>query len=150
MNYLIDSNIIIGYLKRAFPRDITKFLSHLNVERNAIFCTCDIVLAEVRGGLAEGEFAEVKAFLMDLKYFPSNQHVALLAGRFFYTLSARGERIPLADCLIASTAHWFDATIVTGDKNHFQRLEAYIYLFCICDMTAVCFPTGRLLQNVER
>lgn len=126
MNYLLDSSIIIGYLKRVFPKEMSAFLSQLNVNRDTTFCICDMVLAEVRGGLDAREFQNVAPFLQDLKYLPSHSQIALKGGEFFYTLSHQGERIPLADCLIGATAQWHETVVVTSDKKHFQKLETYI------------------------
>ena len=115
--------LIIQYTKNAFPQKIEEFLSRLKVRNDASFCTSDMVLAEVRSGLSEKDFQEVRVFLADLTYLACNAEISLFAGKLFYNLARRGETIPLANCLIAAVAEFYNGVVVTSDKRHFQKLE---------------------------
>ena len=64
---------------------------------------------------AEGDLARFNG--LDLNY-----NVAKLAAKIDADLTRKGEQIGYADVLIGATAHFYQLTLLTRNKNHFERI----------------------------
>lgn len=71
----------------------------------------------------DDELATILEFLSRLYVLPVDGEIALLAGELSAELISRGERIEAEDVLIAATAVKNDASILTRNVDHFERLE---------------------------
>lgn len=85
--------------------------------------TCGIVLAEFARGLGETKReVEILEILENHEYLETIKEVFVYAGQLSRKLDRKRLKIPLTDCLIAATAIFYGATLVTGDP-HFKRFE---------------------------
>jgi tRNA(fMet)-specific endonuclease VapC len=124
MKYLIDSDWIIEHLRGVSA--VTKKLDEFAPSGMAISV---ISLAELYEGVylsknpAQSQVF-LNAFLMsELKVLGVNEGVCKIFGRQRSKLRKQGNLIDNFDLLIASTALYYGLTILTNNRNHFERIE---------------------------
>lgn len=120
-SYIFDSNFLIDYSKGEEPK-LFNFVEDLK-QKAALFCTCDIVLAEYTAGLSHEQHKRVSEFIMSLYYLPSSRKIAEEAGQIYYRFFEKGRVTPLSDCFIAALAKSRGAIIVTRDRKHFKNFS---------------------------
>ena len=119
-NFLIDSDIIIWYLKGREKE--AKFLEELSKKGDLFFSV--VTIAEIRVGLTKEAIkviAELKNIFVPLAITPE---VAELAGLF-----KQKYRLDIADMFIAATAAVNSLTLVTYNKKHFLMPAVKLYTF---------------------
>ena len=114
MNYLIDSDIVIWYLKDREKE--VNLLKQLELKGNVLISV--VTITEVRAGL----YKEVSIIIKLLQeYFlpiPVNSQIAELAGEF-----RQKYNLGIADMLIAATAVITQSKLITYNKKHFPMKE---------------------------
>ena len=122
MNYLLDTNIVIGLSKgRAEAR-----VRLANVPAQAVLLS-PVVLCELEFGIAKSQRPEANraAFallLANLQVVDFNARVAVHYGRIRAVLEAAGTPIGPNDLLIAAHALSLGATLVTDNLREFARV----------------------------
>jgi predicted nucleic acid-binding protein len=120
MRYLLDANVLIGWLKGRAPAP--ELLEELN-SRGDILAVNAISLAEIFSGLREDDVEVAEAFMAPLQYWEMDAGVARLAGQLRYRYARLGRPLSVADCLLAAHAIIEDATLVTGNVRDFPMPE---------------------------
>ena len=118
--YLLDTDSIINFLG-GIPTTV-RLLENLE-EQGDIFCTCDIVIAEVYAGVQPKHREAAGQFLSSLQFLPTSAHAAQQAGAWRYAYAQRGATLPTTDCLIAATAVAHGAALVTGNTKDYPEEE---------------------------
>lgn len=110
--YLLDTDAVIDFLKGVLPSmDLVKEIHG----RGDDLCVCDIVVAEVYGGLPPTPSQEAAEFLERCRYLTTGRDTARQAGQWRNAYRARGRVLSITDALIAATAREHQAIVVTGD-----------------------------------
>lgn len=113
---IIDTDVLI---------DATRGL----VDSLAFFDKCEsdisisvITLAEIYTGFRSDKEEKLAMDFCNLfERIEVNEEIAILAGRFRKKYG-KSHGVGMADCVIAATAHYEDATLVTLNKKHFPML----------------------------
>jgi tRNA(fMet)-specific endonuclease VapC len=118
--YLLDSDAVIGFLN-GVPTSI-RLVKDLYRQGDTI-CTCAVVIAEVHSGLKPHELPEGDNILRPMQFLPSAPQIGRQAGRWRYEFARQGVQLSAQDCLIAATAHYHRATLITGNTRQFPMTE---------------------------
>lgn len=127
MTYLLDTNIIIDYLR---GREGVVELVKSKISEG--FGVSTISMAELYHGA--GKSSKPKENVLRLKEFVGIPMIELLEvdnrvaceyGVLMSKLEKKGIKIAAVDLLIAATAKCFKLKIITRDKKHFARLVKF-------------------------
>jgi len=123
MRYLIDTDWVIHHLNGRL--DISQRLQALQPEGLGLSV---IVLAELYEGIyysrdAEQSEQKLNDFLESVILVGMDEETAKIFGRERGRLRAAGMMIGDMDLLIAATALQYDLTLLTNNRNHFERIE---------------------------
>lgn len=77
----------------------------------------------VRSGTPQAKRERILDVLETKHVVDADQAVMRKAGKLSGELITRGERIEREDCIIAATALLNDEPVVTGNVNHFERVD---------------------------
>ncbi len=124
MRYLIDTDWVIHHLNGR--PDIIKRLQALQPEGLGLSV---IVLAELYEGVyysrdPEQSERKLNDFLESVTLVGIDEETATVFGRERGRLRATGLMIGDMDLLIAATALQYDLTLLTNNRNHFERIES--------------------------
>jgi len=121
--YLIDTNILIHYL-----RGKTEAINFLENAEMPLYIS-SINVAELYAGVREGdEKTLLKNFVAAFDIVFVNGEIAKRAGLFKRDY-AKTHGVGLADALIAASAEFVQATLVTQNVKHFPMLSRIIAPF---------------------
>ena len=117
MKYLIDSDVLIGYLK-----NVEKYRGVLDKIDDKDKSTSVINIGEILEGFPENKYQQFKEFtesftILGLNWEEMSEFAKLRAG-----LRKEGNLIDNMDLLIAATCLVNKLTLITGNVKHFQRL----------------------------
>ncbi len=123
MRYLIDTDWVIHHLNGRL--DISQRLQALHPEGLGLSV---IVLAELYEGIyysrdTEQSEQKLNDFLESVILVGMDEETAKIFGRERGRLRAAGMMIGDMDLLIAATALQYDLTLLTNNRNHFERIE---------------------------
>jgi len=122
MEYLIDTNIVIYFLKGKYY--IKDKIRQIGLDK----CTIsEITLAELYYGAEKSDFPEdnikiINDFIDDITIIPIFNSIQIF-GKEKARLRKIGKIISDFDLLIGSTAIAYDLTMVTRNTSEFERLE---------------------------
>ena len=122
MNYLVDTDWVVDYLKGRPP--IVTRLSVLALDGLAVSL---ITYGEIYEGIYYGRNsaqheAGFRNFLRGVVLLPLDQAIMRRFARVRGELRSRGQLIGDPDLLIAATALHFDLTLLTHNVRHFGRI----------------------------
>ena len=128
MNYLLDTKALIAFFNNEEGADRVEAILNEIDENEADGCISAITVTEffyiysrlVGERVARERIEQLK--LSNLKIIPINEEIAMKAGE--YKIRA----IPIADALIAASAHFVDAPVVTDDE-HFEKVGVRVLRF---------------------
>ena len=126
---LLDTDILSEVLKGMNPQVLSKANTYLQ----AFGCyTISVitVMEIVRGWHRLQREDRVQRFLSVLpttEVLQVETHTAELAGRMYADLQRTGQLIGVADSIIAATALQDGLTLVTGNQQHYQRIQSQGY-----------------------
>ena len=128
MKYILDTKALIAFFNNEEgAKNVEKILKEIDENKAEGFVSA-ITLTEIyylysreRGeDFAKRKIEQIK--LSNLKMVVIDDEMAIKAG--VYKIKA----IPIADALIAASAYFVDATVVT-DGEHFEKLDAEVVKF---------------------
>ena len=128
MKYILDTKALIAFFNNEEgAKNVEKILKEIDENKAEGFVSA-ITLTEIyylysreRGeDFAKRKIEQIK--LSNLKMVVIDDEIAIKAG--VYKIKA----IPIADALIAASAYFVDATVVT-DGEHFEKLDAEVVKF---------------------
>ncbi len=122
MQYLIDTNICIYYMKGLF--DLNKKFTQVGLVNCFI---SDITLAELKFGVENSQNTEknrkvLENFLTGMQIIPIFQAIDTYA-KEKARLRKKGTPVDEFDLLIGSTAIAYNLTLVTNNFKHFDRIK---------------------------
>lgn len=118
--YLIDTCVLIAWFSKRTAA-VTRAIVYQHIkEQDSILYICGLVLAEFYRGIEKKEAEHYSSLLDEFPYLPSARSVYENAGLAGYQLQKNGKNIPLGDNIIAETAKYYKAKLVTHD-NHFKK-----------------------------
>lgn len=127
MKYLIDTNIVISYL-----RNKEVIITKVRESIKAGYGISSISLAELFLGAEKSlhvkyNYQKITKFLKipEVKELKVDKRVAQEYGKIMAKLEKKGIRLAPIDVLIAATAKANNLTILTEDKQHFPRLKDF-------------------------
>lgn len=117
MTLLVDSNIVIDFLKR--PTDKMKAVFN---EHNTFLC--GIVIAEVlTGARNDNDFRRIQETLLEFPLLDFDNEWWCYVGSLLYTLRKSGIKVPFGDIMISVIALKSGCAIWTLDK-HFEMIRS--------------------------
>jgi predicted nucleic acid-binding protein len=120
VNYLLDTNFIIGLLRGSEPYWV--YLESLLGQ--GVPSVSTITRAEIYAGCHPTEESDTSALLQQFDPIPVDASVGDLAGRYVYQFARRGITLHLEDTLIGATAVCEGLILITQNINHFPMLHA--------------------------
>ena len=126
---LLDTDILLEVLK---AKNSTVVASATAYQAAFSELTISVVtVMEIAQGFQKMKQAEaLETFLDGLKatrILVFDQPCAEMAGRIYGDLERVGQRVGRADAMIAATALQYRLTLVTGNTEHYQRIQALGY-----------------------
>ncbi len=117
---LLDTNVLVGIL-RGDAKLAARFSEH-----SGDIAIPAMVLGELNYGTEKSSNPErnrlaVQELLEALPVMHTTDEIMALFGKLKALLALRGEIVADADLLIAATALFYDATLVTANVRHFSR-----------------------------
>ena len=125
-NILIDTDILIDFLRG--KKKVKEFLLSV-AEENTLYCSV-ITVAEIYAGMREEEKEQTDDLLGSLNIVEINRAIAEKAGRYRHQI--RRQQLELDDCMIAASAFYVKALLVTGNGKHYP----------MSDIEKTVIPTG--------
>lgn len=126
---LLDTDILSEILKAKNTVIVSKAVEYKeNFEKFTI--SVITVLEIVKGFHKVGRADALKKFLDSLhaiEVIPFDEKCSITAGRMFADLEKTGQLIGRADPMIAAIAIEHDLTLVTGNTDHYDRLQKLGY-----------------------
>ena len=125
--YLLDTNACIAFINQRENPVKAKILEHLEQ-----ICLCDIVQMELYYGAYKSQYVAKNLAKLDefFSLFPSlgfNHKVGKLAGKIRANLAQKGTPIGAYDVIIASTALFYNKTLITHNVKEFQRVDGLLW-----------------------
>jgi len=119
---LLDTNVLVGILRgdRGLARKFREFVGDLAIPA--------MVLGELHYGVAKSSNParnrlSVMELVEALPVMHTTDEIMVLYGNLKASLAQRGKIVEDADLLIAATAIFYDATLVTANTRHFSRFN---------------------------
>ena len=122
--FLLDTTVIIDVLRdrQHRPRQLMELLRSGN-----ILACCPVNIAEIYAGMRPREEAATEALLDSLQMLPILPDVARLTGKLKQEYSKKGAPLNLADAMIAATAIYHRAVLITDNLRHFPMPELTLH-----------------------
>ena len=127
MSYLIDTNIVIDYLKGVKP--VVDKISEV-LEDNlqiSVISLAELYYGAEKSGNPKGNVQKIETFLSvpEIETLTLHQGIVKEYGSLMNKLDRAGIKLAEMDVLIAATAKHRQAIILTLDKKHFPRLRKF-------------------------
>lgn len=119
---LLDTTVFIDYL-RGKPEAKHFILNTLNGNKDTVISV--ITISELWAGVKnEEDEKRHKVILSNIKKIPVDINIAYLAGKIQHKFIINHDlSVSIADCIIAATAEYLHADIVTRNIKHFQKIS---------------------------
>lgn len=122
--YCLDTDVLSAVIKRDPPLHLIRRLARTPAAEQA---TTSVTLGELLYGVARRESPQLSARVREFiasagLIFAFDERAAEHYGPLRAALEKRGDRLAEADLRIASIVLARDATLVTGNVRHFQRV----------------------------
>jgi tRNA(fMet)-specific endonuclease VapC len=126
---LLDTDILSEVLKGVNRQVLLRSNAYLKTF-GSFTVSVVTVMEIVRGWHRLQREDRVQRFLLGLsetEVLPVDSATAVLAGRIYADLQRTGQLIGVADSIIAATALQQNLILVTGNQNHYLRIQGEIY-----------------------
>ncbi len=120
---LLDTDAVADHLNGI--RSTTKILDRA-LAAGDVLATNAIVFTEVISGSPPERRAAAQDFLGGLYFLEMPAQAARQAGEIRYAAARRGVTLGVPDVLIATTALYYGASVVTGNVRHYQQMAVSI------------------------
>ena len=118
MRYVLDSTLLIDHANGDAPA--AELLKRLFSEGHELF-TCDVITCETLSRGESRNLRRIRALLDALEYVATSPLAERWAGESRRKRHLSGGRRALADALIAGVAQGLTATVVTRNRQDFER-----------------------------
>ncbi len=126
---LIDTDILSEILKRR-DRSVVGRAREYRGRYGRFTLSAATVMEVVRGLCRLDAHTQLEFFLGSLneaQVLPVDEEIAILAGRIDGALSKARQQIGINDVLIAATAMHYGLALVTGNSEHYERIDKVGY-----------------------
>ena len=126
---LIDTDILSEILKKR-DQAVAGRAREYRARHGRFTLSAATVMEVVRGLCRLDAHKQLEFFLdslADAEVLPVDEDVAVLAGRIDGALLKTGQKIGINDILIAATAMHFGLSVVTGNFEHYDRINKVGY-----------------------
>ena len=120
----MDTNVVIDALKKRRGR--AEYLESLPLQ-GLTLCICAVVLTELYTGLAQTQHHKAEGMTKDFEFLSTNAELGHLAGVLRRRYRDLGIALSTPDCLIAATAIYHDAMLITENQKDFPLPELRFY-----------------------
>jgi len=117
MKYLIDSDILIGYLKNI--EECRNLLDKIDDKDKS---TSIINIGEILEGFPENKYQQFREFVETFTIWGLNWEEMREFAKLRAELRKQGNLIDNMDLLVAATCLVNKLTLITGNVKHFQRI----------------------------
>ncbi len=122
-NYLLDTDIIIYWLKNKYPKINNKIKQ---ISENCIYIS-SITVAELYFGAFNSKQKDKNIFLIDkllktINVINFDENIGKIFGNIKADLKNKGQLINDSDLFIAATAISNNMILVTNNERHFKRI----------------------------
>jgi len=125
-SFLLDSNVLVYVLnERAAVVELLHRVTDLETEDKPSVSAMTVY--EVLAGTRPDDYERTTDLLLSLDVIPVTATVAARAALLAQWQREQGQRVAVADTLIAGTALTYRKTLVTYDLGHFSRLGVDLY-----------------------
>lgn len=124
--YLLDTDTLIDISHNVEP---TRSRVRSLMDRGEQVGVCAVNIAEFMAGIPPHERARWVAFFTSIRHWRIPRDAALRAGYDRYDFARRGQAVSATDALVAATARYWTATIVTGNVRHFPMTDVQVVSF---------------------
>jgi len=118
MNYIIDSDVMIGLLKK--KHEVVEMIKNIDMSDRGTSIIC---IGEIMEGLDEKQAMELTKFFGSIQIYDVNLDIIFIFVELRKTLRKKGQMIDNMDLLIASTCLANNLTLITGNVKHFERIK---------------------------
>ncbi len=119
MNYLLDTNFVIGLLRGA-----VSYWNYLHGLLESTLPSLSVITrAEIFAGCHPAEERATRELLDSFMTAPIDVSIADLAGQYVYQFARRGMTVHLEDALIGATTVTEGLVLVTANVRHFPMLS---------------------------
>ncbi|OIP87455.1 hypothetical protein CO009_02675 [Candidatus Shapirobacteria bacterium CG_4_8_14_3_um_filter_35_11] len=118
MNYIIDSDVMIGLLKK--KHEVVEMIKNIDMSDRGTSIIC---IGEIMEGLDEKQAMELTKFFGSIRIYDVNLDIIFIFVELRKTLRKKGQMIDNMDLLIASTCLANNLTLITGNVKHFERIK---------------------------
>jgi len=118
MNYIIDSDVMIGLLKK--KHEVVEMIKNIDMSDRGTSIIC---IGEIMEGLDEKQAMELTKFFESIRIYDVNLDIIFIFVELRKTLRKKGQMIDNMDLLIASTCLANNLTLITGNVKHFERIK---------------------------
>ena len=112
---LFDTDIVIDFLRR---RDYARKLFE-HWAGNGLIAISTLTHLEIYQGIKSGEEEATGVFLDGLISIAVDVSIARMAGKILGKLRSKGKTISIGDAVIAATALYIDAPLLTNNTAHY-------------------------------
>ncbi len=122
--YLIDTDIIIYWLKNKYPQINEKIVvvGESNVFISAI-TVAELYFGAYNSSKCDENVQLINELLMEINVINFDSNTAEEFGRIKSKIKKKGKILNDSDLFIAATAITHQMTLVTNNEKHFQRIE---------------------------
>ncbi|MBI4218813.1 MAG: PIN domain-containing protein [Chloroflexi bacterium] len=118
--FLLDTTVLIAHV-RGHPV-VTGLLQRLLSEGHTLGTSC-VNLAEIERGIRPGERSRASRLLDGLRFLPTSRDAAIRAGKYQADFDRQGRTIHTADALVAGTASYHQAILLTDNVRDFPMTD---------------------------
>ncbi len=126
---ILDTDMLSEVLKGKHPKVVARHAEYLRVHQR--LTTTALTIAEIAHGVykrrAPARLQKVLRELANVEVLPLDSAAALLAGQILADLERDGRPIGSADPLIAGICIDHALPLVTGNTEHFERIQRLGY-----------------------
>ena len=120
MSYLLDTNILIAYLRD--DEDVVRELTTWKSENAVLFLS---VITEIEllslPNLTEQEIKIIRNFIREFTVVPLDSNLAFIASEI-----RRKTNLKIADAIVTGTSRITQSILVTRDKEILSKASAYV------------------------
>ena|SRR3990172_3926028 len=121
--FLLDTTVLIAHIRGHAA--VTRHLERILSDGHSVGTSC-VNVAELERGIRSGERFQTTRLLDRLRFLDTSREAALRAGRYQADFDRRGRTIHTADALVAGTASYHRAILLTDNVRDFPMTDIQV------------------------